>query len=191
MAVTVRVAALFFRLTTPTPVFVALKLVTKFVLFNTVPVAELVVNRPPVIRPNPNSLMVPPAVTLTAPPVVTLPAFSVTSCPASRLTVPDPLSTSALRSMSLVPPVVVNVTVPAPAAVTPEPVTVSVPAFCTTTSPPVSLMPVTVSAPEFIRLTFPLVVFRALKLPTVFEPVRVVPVTVVDFSRPVVLNDPV
>jgi hypothetical protein len=72
-------AGVFCKLITPVPVLVALKLVTVFAFPNVVPVAELVVNNAPLIRPAPASLITPAVpVKLTLPDVLMLPAFKIT-----------------------------------------------------------------------------------------------------------------
>ena len=100
------------------------------------------------------------------------PALRVTFRPAAKVTRPEPLVTLVPRRMSLVAPVAVKVTVPAPAAdVTAVEVVIEPVLFVTLTlPPPVSLMPVTVRPPAAAstRVTLPLLLFVALKLVTVF-----------------------
>jgi hypothetical protein len=88
------------------------------------------------------------------------------------------------------PPEAVAVIVPAPEFTVP--VSVSAPVLVTVTlPPPLSPIPVTVSgAAALVRLTFPLAVFVALKLPTVFAFVSVVPPTELVVSKAVVPNVP-
>jgi hypothetical protein len=196
--VTVSVVAVFTRLTSPLVAFVALKLVTVFALFSVVPVAELVVSNAPLINPAPASLTSPAVpVRLTLPAVLTLPALSVTSRPAVAVIAPVPLETVAFTRTSLVAPVAVRPTVPAPPAVTsapivsvplvavrlmlpPEPVVtaplvVRLPVFATVTfAPGVCVIPLTVKVVAvFVRLTAPLVLLLALNVPTAFAPLSV------------------
>ena len=110
---------LLFKRISPLVVFVPLKLVTRFVLSSVVPTAEFVVRRPVAISPEPDSLIVFPAVSVTGPVVVTFPAFKFTLLPAFKTTVPDPLTTSALTSRSLAGPVETRVMFPLAVVVTP------------------------------------------------------------------------
>ncbi len=104
-------AAVFTKEITPAPLFEPLKLVTVFALPKVVPVAELVVSKPPFNKPAPASLMVPAVPVSEMPPLVlTLPAFSVTLLPADALIAPDVLPTFALNKMLLEAPVAANVT---------------------------------------------------------------------------------
>ena len=106
-------AAVFTKEITPAPLFEPLKLVTVFALPKVVPVAELVVSRPPFNKPAPASLMAPAVPVSEIPPVVfILPAFNVTLRPAVALTAPDVLPTLALKRISLVVPVADKVTLP-------------------------------------------------------------------------------
>ena len=180
-------APLSTKLISPLVVFVPWKLDTRLILFSTVPVAEFVVNNPPVIRPDPDSLISLPAVRLTAPAVVRWPAFIVRFCPAMTLKVPDLLTTSALTRMSLVAPIDVRLTLSVVAAST-VPRTVIVPASVIETLPPVSLIPVMLSAPLFIKLILPLEVFVAWKLVTRFVLFSVVPPVELVVSRPPVIR---
>jgi len=193
-------AAVFVNAMLPLVIFVPLKFVTVFALFNVVPPTELVVNNPPLIKPAPASDTVPVPVNETLPLVEMFPAFNVTLRPAVALIAPDVLPTFALNSMSLVPPVADNVTVPDPPAVTAlpnvcvplevklivpfppvviAPLVVNAPVLFTETfPPPVSLIPVIVNgAAVLINAMLPLVVFVPLKLVTVLAPFNVIPPT--------------
>ena len=77
------------------------------------------------------------------------------------------------------------------AAVATAPVVVSGPMLLTLMPPPFSLMPVIVSGLAVsLRLIAPLVVFVALKLPTVLAPFRAWPLMELVVSRPLVPNAP-
>ncbi len=142
-------AAVFTKEITPAPLFEPLKLVTVFALPKVVPVAELVVSRPPFNNPAAASLTAPTVPVSEIPPVVLrLPAFNVTLRPAVALTAPEVLETFALKRISLVVPVADKVTPPLPPAVTVLP-SVSVPVLFKVMLPllPVLIAPLVVKAP--------------------------------------------
>ncbi len=207
-------AAVFTKEIKPVPLFVALKLVTVFALPKVVPVAELVVSRPPFNKPAPASLMAPAVPVSEMPPVVLIPpAFNVTLRPAVALIAPDVLPTLALKRISLVAPVADKVTPPLPPAVTAlpsvsvpvlfkvmlpllpvliAPVVVNAPVLPTTILPPPDwVMPVMVKGPAvLVKAILPLVIFDALKIETALAPFRVSPPTELLVSVPVVLIKP-
>ncbi len=104
-------AAVFTKEIKPVPLFEPLKLVTVFAFPKVVPVAELVVSKPPFNKPAPASLIVPAVPVNEIPPLVlTFPAFRVTLLPAVALIAPDVLPTLALNKILLEPPVADKVT---------------------------------------------------------------------------------
>src|SRR5207302_7761477 len=112
--------------------------------------------------------------------------------PPTELVVSVPVVLTKPAPPSLSAPEPVRVTAPPPPAVT-DPVSASAPVlFTVTLPPPLSLILVSVSgAAVFVRLTFPLVVFVALKLPTVLAPFSAVPPTeLVDNSAPLIVPAP-
>src|SRR3984957_4255556 len=156
MPVIVNGAAVFVNEITPVPLLAALKLATVLAFPNVVPVAELVVSNAPLIKPAPASLIAPSVpVKETLPAVLTLPAFNVTLRPATAEIAPVVLLTFASNKISLVVPVALNVTVPAPPAVTALP-NVSVPlAFKVIAPVSVLITPLVVRAPVLLTITFP------------------------------------
>jgi hypothetical protein len=169
--VTANEAMLFFKLIMPLPLLVALKLETLFTtLFNAVPVAELVVSKPPVIKPAAASLIAAPAVKFTPPVVVILPAFIRTLPVAFALIKPDVLLAVALKRMSLLVPVVLNAMPPEPVTVIALPM-VSKPLEIKVTAPPsvvigAVLVVNVLLAPVLVTATTPLPVWLT---PVIFK----------------------
>ena len=182
MPVTVKGAAVFVNCTLPLAplVFVALKLPTVFAPFKVVPVAETVVNNPVVLNVPPVSVTLPAAVTLIGPAPVATAAWTATlpDVTVVRLIVSVKVPVTAAPTVNVPELAWRLIVLPAVLSwIAPE--VVNAPVLFTVIPPPVSLMPVTVnSAAVFVNCTLPLapLVFVALKLPTVFAPVKVVPV---------------
>jgi hypothetical protein len=141
----------FVKEITPVPLFVAAKPVTVFALFNVVPVAELVVSKPPFNKPPVASLIVPAVpVRLIAPLVLIVAPVKVMLRVAVADNAPETLVIPAFTNTSLFVPVAVKEIVPVVAALTAD-ATVIVPALVTTTlPPPASEIPLRDKAPEFV-----------------------------------------
>jgi hypothetical protein len=169
MPVMVNGLAVLFNEITPAPVFVALKLMTAFAFApKVVPVPELVVNKPAVIIPAPDSLIAPVAFKLTAPE-----PFAVTAPPI----VSDPL----VDVKEIVPLETVLIT----------PLVCNAPVFATTIFPVLlDVIPVIVNAAAFVNETPP-VAFEALKLEIVLLLPKEIPVEEFVVSKPVVAIKPV
>ena len=120
------------------------------------------------------SLTVPVAVKDTLPDVLMPPAFNAMLRPATKVTKPEPLVTLAFKLISLVAPVAVKLTVPAPAADA-VPLTVMPPALVTAILPPpdCAMLVIVNGAAVFVKETLPLVVLVAWKLVTAFAPPKV------------------
>jgi hypothetical protein len=168
----------FVKEITPVPLLVAAKPVTVFAFVNAVPVAELVVSKPPFNKPPVASLIVPAVpVKLIAPLVLMVAPVSVMLLPAVTDNAPEVLEIPALTNTLLVLPVAVRPTVPIPLALTVF-ATVIVPALVTETlPPPVSEIVFNVNAALFTKAILPLVVLVAVKLAILFAPFNVVPPT--------------
>ncbi len=183
--VTVSVVSVLVRLMAPLVELVAVKLPTVFAPPNVVPVAELVVKRPVVLK-EPVSVMLPAEVTVMLPDPVPTALFTAM--------LPDPVLVSPI--VSVVVPVTAATTVNVPvvavrlmalpavlSATVPE--VVRLPVLFTVTPPPVSVIPVSASVlAVFVRLTLPLALLEALKLVTLLVAVlRFVPVAEVVVRR--------
>src|SRR5476649_149832 len=146
-------------------------------------------------------------------PVLMLPPFNVILRPAVAKIAPVVLPTLALTRMSLVVPVALRVTLPAPLAVTVlpnvsvppvavkkilpfdpvpiAPLVVNAPLLVTVISPvPDSLMPVTVNVPAVFINVMPPVALVALKLATVLALPKLVPVAEIVVSSALLLIKP-
>ena len=157
---------------TPIPVFVAANPVTVFALFNVVPIAEVVVNKPPFNKPPVASLTVPAVPVKVIPPVVlNVAPVKVTLRPAIADKAPEALLIFAFAKISLVAPVAVKETVPAPAALQLLLLIVKVPALVTATLPPAALCnTVNSQSTAIIKLYIAAnVVLAPVKLKTVFR----------------------
>ena len=165
--VTVKVPA-FSTVTVPPPVWVISVTFSEPLLFSAIfPLAEFVAWKLLTRFVAPSSVVPVAEVVVSSPPVITAKLLCVMSVDAVRFTPLDPAETAPVRLIS--PPALLTVTSPVP----------------------VWLMPVTDSVAVLsCRMTTPAPLLLALKLSTVFAPVRVVPVTETVLSRPVVLNDP-
>lgn len=138
MPVTVKVLGsdVLTNVTLPVPLFVALKPVIVLVLLNTVPPTDDVVKVAPLMTPAPASLIAPAVpVKLILPVVLIVPALINSLRPAVKLMVPEPLLTFAFTLTSLVTPLLLKLTLPAPAADV-TPLIVKPPVLLTTILPP-------------------------------------------------------
>jgi hypothetical protein len=162
----------------PVPLLVAAKPVTVFALVNVVPVAELVVSKPPFRSPPVPSETAPAVpVKLIAPLVLMVAPVNVMLRAAVADKAPETLVIPAFINTSLFVPVAVKEIVP----VVPAPMadaTEIVPTLLTTTLPPPACeMPFRDNAPEFVNWTLPLVEFVAANPATVFVSPSDVPPT--------------
>jgi hypothetical protein len=120
MPVTDKFAVESFKVITPVPELVPLKLVTVLVFPNVVPVAELVVSNPPEIKPTPASLILPASPFKLMPPVVdSPPALKIRLVPAVKVTAPLPLLTDEFTFIFPVPAASTTLTLFAPVDDTP------------------------------------------------------------------------